>query len=153
MHVYPIYRKLHGYVSPGNEHVSLISKVILRGKTSPTGLSPEEATALAEMFHNVPLLLQPSFQCLTPLVVRSYPNPKILPWITILIHAPDFWPMPCSVNRVSSLAWNCHWGQGSLETGGNISGTLKGQEPFTCHVSAQHISGTCVMSLAHFPYM
>jgi len=31
--------------------------------------------------------------------------------------------------------------------------SLKGQEPFTCHVSAQHISGTCVMSLAHVPYM
>ena len=46
-----------------------------------------------------------------------------------------------------------HWGQGPLEMGGNMSGTLKGQEPFTCHVSTRHISGTCVMFLAHFPYI
>jgi len=28
-----------------------------------------------------------------------------------------------------------HWGQGPLETGRNMSGTLKGQDPFTWHVS------------------
>ena len=46
-----------------------------------------------------------------------------------------------------------HWGRGPLETGGNMLGTLKGQELFTWHFSTQHISGTCVMFLAHFPYM
>ena len=46
-----------------------------------------------------------------------------------------------------------HWGRGPLETGRNMLGTLKGQEPFTWHVSTQHISGTYVMFLAHFPYM
>ena len=46
-----------------------------------------------------------------------------------------------------------HWGRGPLETDGNMSGTLKGQEPFTWHVSTRHISGTCVMPLTHFPYL
>ena len=31
----------------------------------------------------------------------------------------------------TQIADECHWGQGPLETGGNMSGTLKGQEPFT----------------------
>ena len=35
-----------------------------------------------------------------------------------------------------------HWGQGYLETGKNMSGTLKGQELFTWHVSVRHISCT-----------
>jgi len=44
-------------------------------------------------------------------------------------------------------------GARALEMGGNMSGTLKGQDPFTWHVSTRHILGTCVMTLAHFPYM
>ena len=40
-----------------------------------------------------------------------------------------------------------HWGRRHLETGRNMSGTLKGEEPFTWHVSTRHISGTCVMFL------
>ena len=34
-----------------------------------------------------------------------------------------------TIYRASST----HWGRGPLEVGGNMSGTLKGQEPFTCH--------------------
>ena len=38
-------------------------------------------------------------------------------------------------------------------TGRNMSGTLKGEEPFAWHVSTGHISGTCVMFLTHFTHM
>jgi len=65
-----------------------------------------------------------------------------------LCFLPDFWQ-----SRSKRYVSCRHWGRGSLETGGNMSGTLKGQEPFTGHVSTRYISGTCVMSLAHFPYM
>ena len=57
-----------------------------------------------------------------------------------------------NVSKVKKCS-NLHWGQGPLETGRNMSGTLKGEEPFTWHVSTRHISGTRVMFLLHFPYM
>jgi len=60
---------------------------------------------------------------------------------------------PLELGRGVSKDSSSHWGRGPLETGGNMSGTLNGQDPFTWHVSTRHISGTCVMSLAHVPYM
>jgi len=38
-----------------------------------------------------------------------------------------------------------HWGQGPLEMGGHMSGTLKGQNPFSWHVSVRHILCTFQM--------
>ena len=49
--------------------------------------------------------------------------------------------------------WDFHWGQGHLETSRNMSGTLRGEDLFTCHVPTRHISSTCVTSLAHSSYM
>ena len=43
-----------------------------------------------------------------------------------------------------------HWGQGSLETGRNMSGTLKGEEPFTCHVTINSRSVTFHMYFQMF---
>jgi len=106
LHVYPIFYKDRYYLPKrDSKTVSSISAVILRGKTSPTGLSPEEATALAETFRNVPLPRRIPSWCLTPLVVRPYLTN--IPRVAIQTRGPDLWPMPCSVNRESFLAWNC----------------------------------------------
>ena len=74
LHVHPIYCEVWGWIyREEGEYVSSISNMISRGKTSPTGLSSEEATALAETFRKVPLPHQIPSRCLTPLVVRPYP--------------------------------------------------------------------------------
>ena len=54
---------------------------------------------------------------------------------------------------IGSAERSNHWGRRHLETGRNMSGTLKGEEPFAWHVSTGHISGTCVMFLAHFTHV
>jgi len=45
-------------------------------------------------------------------------------------------------DAAKKLSTNKHWGQGPLETGGNMSGTLKGEAQFTCHVTTNPRSGT-----------
>ena len=44
-----------------------------------------------------------------------------------------------------------HWGRGHLETGRNMSGTLKGEELFTCHVTANPSLNVPTM-YPHIPY-
>ena len=46
-----------------------------------------------------------------------------------------------------------HWGRGYLETGGNMSGTLKGQDLFPSNVFTEHMSSTFVMFPVHVPYI
>jgi len=72
LHVYPISYKDWSDHLQNETYVSLISNVISRAKTSPTGLSSEEATALTEIFRKVPLHRQIPSRCLTSLVVRLY---------------------------------------------------------------------------------
>ena len=74
LHVCPIYNKVQYHSRPNEKDIRSISNVISRGKTSPTGLSSVETTALAETFRKVPPPQKKTpFQCLTPLVVRPYP--------------------------------------------------------------------------------
>ena len=82
---------IHGEVRSAptnNKYLSSISALMPRGKTSPTGLSSEKATALAEIFRNVSLPRQIPSQYLTPLVVRPYPDG----WarVPIRTRGPDF---------------------------------------------------------------
>jgi len=42
----------------------------------------------------------------------------------------------------ASINTSKHWGQGPLETCGNMSGTWKGENTFTCHVTTNPRSGT-----------
>jgi len=93
LHVYPIYRK-DGGENLGDKYISSISDVIERGKTSLTGLFPEEAAALAETFRKVPLLHPPP----TLLSVSDAPGGEAIPgstaaglcsdpWTRLLAHA------------------------------------------------------------------
>ena len=104
LHVHPIYRE-HGEDMEGCADVTPVSSVISRAKNYPTDLSSEEAIALSEAFRNVPLPYQIPSQCLTPLVVRPYPDG--VGQVSIWTRGPDFWPTPSSVDRESSPAWNC----------------------------------------------
>jgi len=87
LHVYPIYCEEHNTRQDG-KYVSSISEVVVRGKNSATGLSSEEATALAEMFRKVPPVRQLSSQCLMPLVIRPYPDG--LKRVAVRTRGPDF---------------------------------------------------------------
>ena len=87
LHVYPIYRE-HRNEAWGKEYLSSISTVISRGtRTSPTNLSSEEATALAEAFRKVSLSRHIPSRCLTLLVVRPYLDG--LTRVAVRIHGPD----------------------------------------------------------------
>jgi len=88
LHVYPIYYEDPTFSKRDGETISSISEVILRGKTTPTGLSSEEATALSETFREVLLPRQIPSHCLTPLVVRPYSN--TITGVGFLTRGPDF---------------------------------------------------------------
>jgi len=88
LHICPIYNKVRYHSQEDDEHLSSISNVISRGMISPMGLSSEEATALAERFRKVPLPRQICSQCLTHLVIRSYPD--ILTRVSVQTRGPDF---------------------------------------------------------------
>jgi len=85
LHVYPIYHEYQD-ATRQDEHVSSISVVISRYKTSPTSFTRKEETILAETFRKVPLPRQVPFQCLMPPVVRPY----CLAWATLWAHGSDF---------------------------------------------------------------
>jgi len=104
LHVCPIYNHLR-FIHPQDKHRSSISALISRGKTSPTGLSSEEALALARIFRKVSLPHQIPSQHLMPLVVRPYPDGGTR--VSIRTHGQDFSPTPSSVDHKSSPAWKC----------------------------------------------
>jgi len=86
LHVDPIYREHRTAWSV--IRVPSASDLISRDKNTPTDLSSEEATALAETFRQVPLPYQIPSQCLKPLVVRPYPNGGSQ--VTVRTRGPDF---------------------------------------------------------------
>ena len=89
LHVHPIYYDpQYGVLEQGAKTLSSISNVISSGKTSPTGLSSEETTALSETFRKVPLPHRFPSHCPTPLVVRPYPDRT--PRVTARTRGPDF---------------------------------------------------------------
>ena len=87
VHIYPIHDKHVGYPWH-DERVSLISDMISKGKTSPMGLSPEEATLLAEAIRKVPLPRQIPSQCLMPLVISPRADGKDR--VSVRSHGPEF---------------------------------------------------------------
>ena len=105
MHVCPLFYEVQVSPQQPRKYELSISEMISRGKTSPTGLSSEEMTMLRETFHKVLLPRQVPSQCLMPLVVRPYPI--AFSRVPVRTRGPDFWPMPYSVDRESSPAWNC----------------------------------------------
>ena len=74
VHVYPMYYLVRYRPRRDDEYVSSISNMIPRGEISPTDLSSVEATTLSGMFRKVHLPYQIPSQCLTPLLVRPYPD-------------------------------------------------------------------------------
>ena len=104
LHACPIHTRVRD-TPQSNKYLSSISALISRGKTSPTGLSSEEATALAEIFHKVSLPHQIPSQRLTPLVVRPYPDGGLR--VIIRTRGPDFSSTPSSVDHEYSPAWKC----------------------------------------------
>jgi len=129
-----------------------------RPRSAP--LQHEAPLLSSHIWHNVDWHIDPRLPGLdwhkwTPLILlrpKCYDEDPDRPTLCWSKSSPGsaYWSYECDPCQSS---WSRHWGRGPLETGGNMSGTLKGQELFTCHVSTRHISGTCVMSLAHFPYM
>ena len=87
LHVYPIWCK-YSNEARNDECVSRVSAMISKSKNSPTGLSPAEATILAEMFRKVLLPRQIPSQCLTPLAVRPYPD--AMTQVTFRTLGPEF---------------------------------------------------------------
>ena len=96
----------YGDVVAYREYISSISGLISRDATSPARLSSAEAAVVTKTSHQV---LSPRyiFQSLRPLVDRldrTY-------WTTDLFirgaYGSDFIPTPSSLNRASSLTWNC----------------------------------------------
>jgi len=55
LHVHPIFRKHRHNAQESDAYIPSVSNLISRGGNSPTGLSSEEATALAETFRKVHL--------------------------------------------------------------------------------------------------
>ena len=87
LHVYPIYcEDRNGTLD--NIYIPWIFEVVSKGKASPTGLSSEEANALAGVFREVPLPYKILYQCLTPLVVRLYLDGVMR--VPVRTHGPDF---------------------------------------------------------------
>ena len=104
LHVHPIYREyMEG--SWNGADVSSVSNIISRAESYPMDLSSEEATELSGAFRRVPLPHHIPSQCLTPPVVRPYPDG--VRQVSVQTRGPDFWPTPSSVDRGPSLAWNC----------------------------------------------
>jgi len=73
--------------------------------------------------HRTPSAPKPTAKALWPNPTANPPDSTIqFPILNFL----------CKANRADGTK---HWGQGPLETGGNMSGTLKGEDPFTWHVT------------------
>jgi len=87
LHTCPIHNQARS-TPLNNKYLSPISAMMPRGKTAPTRLSLEEATALAEIFRKVYLPHQISSQCLTSLVVRPYPGGGAR--VSIQTRGPDY---------------------------------------------------------------
>ena len=90
LHVHPIYIKNSYNTGQDDEYLLSISNMISMGKVSPTGLSSEDATALAETFRKVPLPRQTPSQRLTSLVVRSYSGGLLALCVAIQTRRSDF---------------------------------------------------------------
>jgi len=90
------------WVSVGREKpcADRISEVVSRAKTSPTGLSSQDATALAKTFHEVCLRNKISPRPLIPLVLR--PPASISVVLPFGAHGSDFILTPSSVDRTFS---------------------------------------------------
>ena len=80
-------------------------------------------------------VLQWPISCLSNLIIHRRPSPP---------------PSHDVVLRIAPEPSRSHWGRGPLETGGNMPGTLKGQDLFTCHVTTNPRSVTFHMYLPMF---